>query len=304
MASSRNLVVRVQFLKVVNSYNIQTKELNQQEFPYFDGNITNFFTRLQSGYNLKHVKAIAFTFMGGEFSNLVGFYNFRLKCREFCEKHQIFYLFLDSNLFQPFSLISQTKTMVKEGEKVMIFLLDLPFPPSSLAFIRQKKNYRFVKQVCSTFSPFTQQWQEDMFQGLNPKKIIFLKFPTKCHGLSDLEKAQKFFKSYNPIVVDFEDGIAHTMETTVNKVLHLMDEKDDPYDVEVPCWRKFEIRYNGRTLIEAGKTETAPFQRSIVVNTVPKKSVSVSLFCIMYKLYIHITFISDVWYVFDSSRTC
>uniref|UniRef100_A0A914R5P4 Uncharacterized protein n=1 Tax=Panagrolaimus davidi TaxID=227884 RepID=A0A914R5P4_9BILA len=258
MASSRNLVLHVKFLKVVDSYNNQTKQKNHQEFPDFDGNITNFFTRLQSAYNLNHVKAIAFTFMRCEFSNFAGFYNFRLKCREFCEKYQIFYLFLDLITFQSFSLIYQTKTMVKEGEKVMVFLLDFPFPPTALSFIRQKKNYRLVKFFYSKFPPFTQQWQEDMFQDLKPKKIIFSKGSTKCHGLSDLEKAQKFFKSYDPIVVDFEDGLAHTMESIVNKVLHLMDEKDGPYDVEVPCWGEFEIRYNGRTLIEAGDTEIAP----------------------------------------------
>uniref|UniRef100_A0A914PPN8 Uncharacterized protein n=1 Tax=Panagrolaimus davidi TaxID=227884 RepID=A0A914PPN8_9BILA len=274
MASSRNLIVYVKFLNLVESYNIQTKQKNHQEFPDFDGNITNFFTRLQSRCNLKHVKAIAFTFMGDEFSNFVGLYNFRLKCREFCEKHQIFYLFIDSALFQPFSLISQTKTMVKEGEKVMIFLLDFLFPPTALSFIRQKKNYRFVKQVCSKFSPFTQQWQEDMFQGLNPKKIIFSKGPTKRHGLCNSEKALKFFKTYNTMVVDFEDGFAHTMETTVNKILHLMDEKDDPYDVEVHCWGRLEIRYNGKILIEAGETEIAPFEKSVIVKVVPKKSVS------------------------------
>uniref|UniRef100_A0A914PL03 Uncharacterized protein n=1 Tax=Panagrolaimus davidi TaxID=227884 RepID=A0A914PL03_9BILA len=274
MASSRNLIVHVQYLKLADSYNIQTKQENHQEFPFFDGNITNFFARLQSAYNLNHVKAITFTFMDCEFSNFVGFYNFRLKCREFCEKHQIFYLFLDSRLFQCVSLISQTKTMVKEGEKVMIFLLDFPCPPTALSFIRKKKNYRFVKKFFSKFPPFTQQWQEDMFQGLNPKKIIFLKFPTKCHGLSDLEKAQKFFKSYNPMVFDFKVGLAHTMDTIVNKVLHLMDKKDDPYDVEVPCCGEFEIRYNGKTLIEAGETEIAPFEKSVIVNTVPKKSVS------------------------------
>uniref|UniRef100_A0A914QK91 Uncharacterized protein n=1 Tax=Panagrolaimus davidi TaxID=227884 RepID=A0A914QK91_9BILA len=267
MASSRNLVLHVHLLAVVDSYNVQTKQKIHHEF--FDG-YTNFFDRLQSAYNLNHVKAIAFTFMDCEFSNSVEYYNIRLKCREFCEKHQIFYLFLDCNLFQCFSPISQAKTMVNEGEKVMIFFLDFLFPPTALSFIRQKKNYRFVKQVCSKFPPFTQQWQEDMFQGLNPKKIIF----AKGHGSRELEKAQKFFRSYNPIVVDLDDGLAHTMDTIVNKVLHLMDEKYDPYDVEVPCLGRLEIRYNGKTLIEAGETEIAPFEKSVIVNTVPKKSVS------------------------------
>uniref|UniRef100_A0A914PH41 Uncharacterized protein n=1 Tax=Panagrolaimus davidi TaxID=227884 RepID=A0A914PH41_9BILA len=274
MASSRNLVLHVHCLNLVESYNIETKQKNHQEFPDFDGNITNFFTRLQSRCNLKHVKAIVFTSMGGEFSNFVGFYNFRLKCREFCEKHQIFYLFLDSIFFQSFSLISQTKTMVKEGEKVMVFLLDILCPPTAFSFIRQKKNYRLVTQVCSKFPPFTQQWQEDMFQGLNPKKIIFSNGSTKRHGLCDLAKAEIFFKSYNPIVIDLDDGLAHTMDTIVNKVLHLMDEKDDPYDVKVPCWGKCEIRYNGRTLTETGETEIAPFEKSVIIKVVPKKSVS------------------------------
>uniref|UniRef100_A0A914QLC0 RING-type domain-containing protein n=1 Tax=Panagrolaimus davidi TaxID=227884 RepID=A0A914QLC0_9BILA len=274
MASSRNLVLRVHCLNLVESYNIETKQKNHQEFPDFDGNITNFFTRLRLKCDLKHVKAIAFTFVGGEFSNFVGFYTFRLKCRDFCEKHQIFCLLLNSTLFQPFSLISQTKTMVNEGEKVMVFLLDFPFPKPPLSFIRQKKNYRFINKVRSKFSLFTQQWQEDMFQGLNPKKIIFSNGSTKRRGLSDLEKAQEFFESYNPIVVDFEDGMAHIMETIVNKVLHLMDEKDDPFGVDVPCWGKFEIRYNGEILIKAGETEIAPFEKSVIVKVVPKKSVS------------------------------
>uniref|UniRef100_A0AC35ERK8 Uncharacterized protein n=1 Tax=Panagrolaimus sp. PS1159 TaxID=55785 RepID=A0AC35ERK8_9BILA len=267
MASSRNLVLHVQYLTKVDSYNIQTKQKDHQEF--FDG-YANFFDRLQSGYNLKHVKAIAFTFMDSEFYNFVEFYNIRLKCREFCEKHQIFYLFFDYDLFLSFSPISQAKTMVKEGEKVMVFLLDFPCLPPPLTFIRQNKSYRCVNTVCSKFPPFTQQWQDDMFQGLNPKKIIF----AKDHGSSELEKAQKFFKSYNPIVVDFDIEGAHTMDTIVNKVLHLMDEKDDPYDVEVPFLEKFEIRYDGKTLIEAGETEAVPFERSVIVNVVPKKSVS------------------------------
>uniref|UniRef100_A0AC35GL05 Uncharacterized protein n=1 Tax=Panagrolaimus sp. PS1159 TaxID=55785 RepID=A0AC35GL05_9BILA len=272
MASSRNLVLHVHSLTVIESFSIQTKQ--ETHIVLLDGNITNFFTHLQSGYNLKHIKAIVLTLVGDEFSKFVEFYIFRLKCREFCEKHQIFYLFINYTLFQSCSLIFQTKTMVKEDEKVMVFLLDYPFSLTTLSFIRQKKNYRLVKIFCSKFPPFTQQWQDDMFQSLNPKKIIFSKGPTKCHGLCDLEKAQKFFKSYNPVVVDFEDGLTHITETIANKVLHLMDEKDDPYDVEVPCWEKFEVRYDGKTLIKADDTEIAPFERSVIVNVFPKKSFS------------------------------
>uniref|UniRef100_A0AC35GB80 Uncharacterized protein n=1 Tax=Panagrolaimus sp. PS1159 TaxID=55785 RepID=A0AC35GB80_9BILA len=277
MASSRYLVIHVQSQHWIASYNTQTNEYKSSKaFCIYDGNGTNLFGQLQSMFNLKHIKAIAFTFIGNEFSTFNECYNFRRKCFEFCQKNQIFCSFLYTALLPASSAISITKTMVKEGEKVMVFLVDYPgMPPADIGFIRKANSYQLVSNksnVKSGYAPFTKRWEEDIFQDLKPKKIIFV----QGYGSNDLEKAQKFFKSYDSSVVTLTEVSVHYMDF-VDQVLHLTGEKVNPYHIEVTFLGRFDVRYNGKTLIEATEFDILPFEKSVIVKVISKKSIS--LYC-------------------------
>uniref|UniRef100_A0AC35FH49 Protein kinase domain-containing protein n=1 Tax=Panagrolaimus sp. PS1159 TaxID=55785 RepID=A0AC35FH49_9BILA len=172
---------------MIDSYNIKTNKYNRYEEQLnFHENDTKLFQQLQSIFNLKEVKAIAFSSVGHEFPTYNKFYQFWLKCREFCEKNHIFCLIPPRILLTSVAL-SHTKTMVQKGEKVMIFFLDMfGTPPFAVEFIRTTTSYQYIKQLTSKYPPFTQKWEKEMFDGLKPKKIILSKGP----NTSDFENHQ------------------------------------------------------------------------------------------------------------------
>uniref|UniRef100_A0AC35FS12 Uncharacterized protein n=1 Tax=Panagrolaimus sp. PS1159 TaxID=55785 RepID=A0AC35FS12_9BILA len=224
-----------------------------------------------------HIQAqtIAFAHTGFEFSNFAEHYNFFLKYREFCQNNGIFCYFPFAPITQVSGILSRTKTIVKGGEKVMAFLLDyIGCSVIGLAFIRKNNFYQSVNNGRSIYKPFTQKWQDDIFKGLKPKKMIFLHGD---NGSKHLEEAQKFFQHYNPIVFTVDEIVSHLMEPIIDKILHLMNEKINPYDIEVTSLAIFDIQLNGMSLIKVTEIDPTPFEKSIVINVDPVKSVS--MFC-------------------------
>uniref|UniRef100_A0A914PPQ9 Uncharacterized protein n=1 Tax=Panagrolaimus davidi TaxID=227884 RepID=A0A914PPQ9_9BILA len=269
MSLSRNLIIHVHNKVLIDSYNIKTNKYNRyKEQLNFHENDTKLFQQLQFIFNLKEVKAIAFSSVGFELPTYNKFYQFRLKCREFCEKNHIFCLIPAGHLSASVAL-SHTQTMVQKGEKVMIFFL-FGTRPVAVEYIRTTTSYQYIKHCTSKYPSFTQKWEKEMFDGLKPKKIILSKDPIT----SDLEKAQKYFESYSPVVFDFECTLENCMDPIVNKVLHLMGEKVDPYDIEVPCMGKFDVRMKQYSLFKVEPFDSVPCEKSAVIAVNQKKRVS------------------------------
>uniref|UniRef100_A0AC35F552 Uncharacterized protein n=1 Tax=Panagrolaimus sp. PS1159 TaxID=55785 RepID=A0AC35F552_9BILA len=268
MASSRNLIVHFQRDQMVKTFNILTNELKLGTL-IFDENSPYYFVQLQSMCNLKHVKAFLFNADDFHFSNFAEYYDFCLKCREFCEKHQIFYFFTFLPFITSANALKQTKTMVKQGEKVMLFLMDRSgIPAAGFTFIRKSNSYQMVSQWPSP--PLIQQMEEYILGQLKPEKVIVL----KRFGSKKLKESQKFFKNYNYTVITMAELMAHYMDPVVDKVLHLTGEKINPYNIEVPCLGVFEVNIDGECLIKSEQYDTAPFEKFIVVDVHPTKVVS------------------------------
>uniref|UniRef100_A0AC34FG85 Uncharacterized protein n=1 Tax=Panagrolaimus sp. ES5 TaxID=591445 RepID=A0AC34FG85_9BILA len=266
MSSTRDLIVHVLGYEFVSSYNLKTRQYQprlSQDPPELQNikNYSQLFTQLQSIFDLKQVKVIVFSIKCTEFPNAAESYRYRVECRDFCQKFGIMYYIPFEHHFFTSSMISLTKTMVEEDEKIAIFLMDY----GGLVLIRKRNSFQVTT--------LTQEWQKSLIEdGL--QKIIFVQYPDSPAVSKDLEKAKPYFKYFNQTVINYMEVVDHSLEVAVNKVLHLMGKKIDPYYIKDQCFGKYLVAMGGKNLIKAEWLKALPFKKSAIVMVNQKERIS------------------------------
>uniref|UniRef100_A0AC35GQW6 Uncharacterized protein n=1 Tax=Panagrolaimus sp. PS1159 TaxID=55785 RepID=A0AC35GQW6_9BILA len=163
---------------------------------------------------------------------------FRLKCKEFCENHGIFYFVGNDIHLNALAAILKTHTMVKEGEEVLIVMskfMDLVF---TVKLIREHGHYRYIGRRMF----FTLMQLQIIFWDYEPKKLIILHYTVASEEAKN--EINKFLKEYNPILFHQSFNYELEKEGLTEKVFHLTGERKSVYDVGVSCSQALTITIN------------------------------------------------------------
>uniref|UniRef100_A0AC34FEU7 Uncharacterized protein n=1 Tax=Panagrolaimus sp. ES5 TaxID=591445 RepID=A0AC34FEU7_9BILA len=268
--SRRNLIIDVVgdiFESTINSVNVYTGQVKDYNFSWKE--TAKFFDEIRSRFDLTQVKAIVIRAMEYEVMTFKQSNEFRLKCKEFCEQNGIFFFVGNDIHLNAIAAVTKTHLMVKEGENVMIVMskvLDLVFV---VKLVREKGYYRYIGSQM-LYSPMM---LSTVFWDFEPKKIIILH---SAHADDSAKKEiNKMLKDRKPIVLHQGKEDEFEREAVITKVLHLMGERNNQYDVGVACTQAwFEIRLDEKCLISIIPNEVLPMERSIVIDVIPAKTVS------------------------------
>uniref|UniRef100_A0AC34GTB9 Uncharacterized protein n=1 Tax=Panagrolaimus sp. ES5 TaxID=591445 RepID=A0AC34GTB9_9BILA len=286
--SNRDLIILVKnnvkdvLITSISIQNYQSKE--EETIPCNPQNKTGclkLFSQLQSMLNLNQVKAIVF-YQFDELSTikLSETYEFRLKCREFCEKNEIFCYFLNPIHWKAFGAIAETETMVKEGETVMVLFSKIEFfgIPSAFKMIREKDGYRILEIVTTNSTIFGIGWKNQFIGDFKPKRIILLMEKWIHDYRAYVDQLNNYFKNICSDVVD--TGIEEEKlfkNAIINNVLHLMDEKISPYNVGNVSFCRYGVNIGETCLIKFNIFDALPIEESVVIDVNPEKSVTLQM---------------------------
>uniref|UniRef100_A0AC34GK62 Uncharacterized protein n=1 Tax=Panagrolaimus sp. ES5 TaxID=591445 RepID=A0AC34GK62_9BILA len=199
MASKRNLILQVQVGSYLAVFVVDSQTCKKVKQEFIETNFLKhpntviLFKNIGNIVNFKEVKAILLDCK--DFTSFESGYKFRQEFAEFCKKHQIFFLYIPSSLvFEAFAAILHTKTMVKEGEEVLVIFNFVPLLPDGVSFIREKNCYRKLDTHRSLKQMLTPQWKKEFMAACKPMKVVILQlWDTNGDGF------KKCFKEYNPI---------------------------------------------------------------------------------------------------------
>uniref|UniRef100_A0AC34G6Z3 Uncharacterized protein n=1 Tax=Panagrolaimus sp. ES5 TaxID=591445 RepID=A0AC34G6Z3_9BILA len=216
--NQRNLIVGVnaatKFLFIFTK-NIHTGQSEQKVLEY--ESIENFFEHISAISNMNQIKAIIFCTFEIAFMSCTEAYNFRLKCREFCQKNGIFCYLCGHNELTAFTALSNTKTMVNEGEEVMVVYSTIGGAVMIYFLIREKHYCRIFDIHVSMFPKIL---QENFMHNCKPKKVVVMidQFMNPA-----IENTKDLFKKYNPSLLihnTYQETLKN--EASIEKLLHLM----------------------------------------------------------------------------------
>uniref|UniRef100_A0A914PKH3 Uncharacterized protein n=1 Tax=Panagrolaimus davidi TaxID=227884 RepID=A0A914PKH3_9BILA len=268
-SSPRHLILDIHgdfFNPFVDSINISTGQVKNFQIEWKETDV--FLGTIESSFDLTQVKAIVIRAMEYEVMTFQQSYAFRLKCKEFCEKHGIFYFVGNDIHLNALAAIIKTHTMVKEGEEVLIVMskfMDLVF---TVRLIREHDHYRYI----GSRMLFTPMQLQIIFCDCKPEKVIIL------HNTEASEETKneinEFLKEYNPILLHqgFNDELEK--EGLIEKVFHLTGERKSVYDVGVSCSQAwFDVRLDKKCLINVIPNEVLPFEKTITINVDHAKTI-------------------------------
>uniref|UniRef100_A0AC34FZ35 Uncharacterized protein n=1 Tax=Panagrolaimus sp. ES5 TaxID=591445 RepID=A0AC34FZ35_9BILA len=278
---SRNFIVEVRDMlfnlnTCIRIHNINTRKMLKKDLNYslIIKEQDKFFSSLPSMVLLKRVKALVFYLF--EFDDILPSKSlaFRLRCVKFCKENGIFCFFTDEILLCPLAAVLHTKTIVSEGEGIMVIR---PMGHGTNAFmatklIREKDRYYILDCVPHV----TVEEFRDCFMGeFEPKKVFIYAEPSLRDSPDNiLFQLKNFFKKYDPVLLGQDKDKLYT-DAMITKVLHLLSEKISPYDVATPYDDIFDIRLDNRkTLFKAERFTILPYQKSVAVEVGAAKSVS------------------------------
>uniref|UniRef100_A0A914Z5U5 Uncharacterized protein n=1 Tax=Panagrolaimus superbus TaxID=310955 RepID=A0A914Z5U5_9BILA len=274
MESTRNLILQVQVGSYLAVFGIdsQTCKKTKHEFIYTnflkEPDTVKLFENIGNIVSFKQVKAILLDCK--EFSSFEIAYKFRQEFYEFCKKHGIFYLYIPSSIvFEAFAAIFHTKTMVKEGEEVLVIFNFIPMFPDGLSFIREKNGYRKLDGHKSTRQMLTQPWKREFMGNCKPQKVVVLQLWD-----TDADGFKKCFKEYHPIVITQDDDCSINHVGVVAKALHYMDEYPNEYDTVLQSEVNMHVCVGYKNIIKVTKETVLPFKESVIVEVNPTKTIS------------------------------
>uniref|UniRef100_A0A914Y572 Uncharacterized protein n=1 Tax=Panagrolaimus superbus TaxID=310955 RepID=A0A914Y572_9BILA len=258
----------------IRIHNINTGKMLKKELNYslIIKEQEKFFSSLPSLIQLHRVKAFVFHLF--EFDDILPSksYAFRLRCVEFCKENGIFCFFTDEVLLCPLAAILHTKTIVDEGQGILVIR---PMGHGTNAFmatklIREKDRYYILD--CAPH--ITVEEYRDIFMDDFVPKKVFIFNETRVRESPDniLFKLKNYFNDAIFLSDDKEKLYTDAMFT---KVLHLLGEKISPYDIAVAYVDIFDIRLDSRkTLFKVERFSILPYEKSVVIDTSAAKSVS------------------------------
>jgi hypothetical protein len=229
-SSPRHLILDIHgdfYNPSVDSINVSTGQVKNFQIEWKETDV--FLGTIESNFDLTQVKAIVIRAMEYEVMTFKQSYAFRLKCKEFCEKHGIFYFVGNDIHLNALAAILKTHTMVKEGEEVLIVMskfMDLVF---TVKLIREHGHYRYIGRRMF----FTLMQLQIIFWDYEPKKLIILHYTVASEEAKN--EINKFLKEYNPILFHQSFNYELEKEGLTEKVFHLTGERKSVYDVGVSC---------------------------------------------------------------------
>uniref|UniRef100_A0AC34FM17 Ku domain-containing protein n=1 Tax=Panagrolaimus sp. ES5 TaxID=591445 RepID=A0AC34FM17_9BILA len=281
MASQqRNLIVLVDY---EDDIVIIDPEKDTREKVYIreihDGKITNaneFCDLLESFLPLERVKAILFIIISTNFQRFNDAQEFRLTCQKFCQKNEIFFVSVPFTCLEAIYAVSQSQTLVNEGEQVLITFSMVPGFPHGFTLLREKDRYRFLKYNRSNKFMFSDEWKKEYFDVFNPKKYILVHQIPNNNRQGEIEMYDDFFEELNAATITQGPDFNLLSKAAAEKVLHLMDEKISKYDVAPPCLNEFFIYIGKDTVMEALLfDDPLPFEKSVIVDVDASKKLLV-----------------------------
>uniref|UniRef100_A0A914QGE1 Uncharacterized protein n=1 Tax=Panagrolaimus davidi TaxID=227884 RepID=A0A914QGE1_9BILA len=148
MSLNRHLIIYVYCnsdLCQVTSYNLYNSEIKGHRMSSKVSDL-RFFDEIQASFNLNNIRAFALNVDCDEFSSFAEYYKLLIRCRDFCQKYGVFFYLSNSILLDVVSAVTQTKTMIKEGEKISIILLiSADNEPYYVTLIREKNSYKIFE---------------------------------------------------------------------------------------------------------------------------------------------------------------
>uniref|UniRef100_A0A914Q7H6 Uncharacterized protein n=1 Tax=Panagrolaimus davidi TaxID=227884 RepID=A0A914Q7H6_9BILA len=217
--------------------------------------------------------------MDSQFSSFKEAYNFRLKCKEFCETNEIFYFSTVYTSIQSLIATTFTKTLVIEDDEIFaIFPSEKKKAIRAEKLIRKNGQYQIVEIIDIFDVSFDKKFKEKILKNSNPKKVIFIRMNPDVLDSYFFNKCKEMFEKDFSIEIPTKTGFEYSRDAYVIKVLHLMNEMINPYNVTIHCQNKFIVICDGIPLITVKDRPVLPFEESVIIDFDSNKIVSVSFF--------------------------
>uniref|UniRef100_A0AC34G347 Uncharacterized protein n=1 Tax=Panagrolaimus sp. ES5 TaxID=591445 RepID=A0AC34G347_9BILA len=271
-SKTRDLIALVDYqdgITVVNTTNGEQATLDMEEV--YGGEISSakeLCAVLEQVMRLDRIKAILFIVVSTNFRTFNESNQFRLLCREFCQKHDIFFVSVPFTTLEAIFATSETQTMVTEGEQVLIAFSIMPGHPSGITLLREKNRYRILKYNRSQYFMFTDEWKEEFLGMYDHKKFVLVHNSTDDEDRKEeIAMYEDFFEEYNAASLTQGPERELLSKAVVEKVLHLMGEKISPYDVAPPCLNEFFVNIGTKSIMEALiYADALPLEKSVIVD--------------------------------------
>uniref|UniRef100_A0A914YDQ2 Uncharacterized protein n=1 Tax=Panagrolaimus superbus TaxID=310955 RepID=A0A914YDQ2_9BILA len=281
MASNkRDLIALVDHedgITCINTADGEQATLNMEEV--YEGKISNakeLCETLGKVLRFDRIKAILFVVVSTNFRTFKESNQFRLECREFCQKNDIFFVSVPFTTLEAIFATSETQTMVNEGEQVMVAFSIIPGHPSGITLLRNKDCYQILKYNRSRYFMFTDDWKDEFFGVYDPKKVVLVHNSTEDeYRKEEIAMYEDFFEEYNAASLTQGPERELLSKAVVQKVLHLMGEKINQYDVAPPCLNEFFVSIGEKSVMEALiYADPLPFEKNVIVDVDATKTIS------------------------------
>uniref|UniRef100_A0AC35EV83 Uncharacterized protein n=1 Tax=Panagrolaimus sp. PS1159 TaxID=55785 RepID=A0AC35EV83_9BILA len=250
MASNedRNLIVEVEDLSsIIRIINLKNDSVSTRKFEIsFAKKEENFFSLLPSMVPFNQIKALVFNLIKTKPLPPKENYEFRQRCIKLCQKHGFHCFFIGQLFISSWAAISSTKTMVNEGENILIIRPKGVGPDfMAIKLVRKKTYYEIIDA--------------------RPKESA--EGYLNCY-MKDFEPKKK----YSPISFIYKQKDLYPAAITT-KVLQILDKKIPEYDVTIPSLHTYNIQIGSKSLFKVEGFQALPFEKSVIVDSGNAKNV-------------------------------
>uniref|UniRef100_A0AC35ESW2 Uncharacterized protein n=1 Tax=Panagrolaimus sp. PS1159 TaxID=55785 RepID=A0AC35ESW2_9BILA len=281
MSTTRNLIIRVQFLpeppEAVKKedttlaqvccvlINTSTYESSNFKIPCnanIGDEVAEFLKMFPNLILPSDIKAIIFITAGNEFNSFITGYIFRLKLRKYCKEHGIFYSVSTFDALYMSDALCKTGTTVKEGEEVMFIRSKNDKTVEATVIEHDINCFRHVQTLEPVEYECTSEWKTKFLRAFKPKKVIL--FQASKSSMRYVSEMKQLFKNESP--VEYFNDISDELldQLAVSKVMQDMGEKINPNYVQIGLNNYF-VNYNKEMWINIPLGSYLPVEEIVII---------------------------------------
>uniref|UniRef100_A0A914P5P1 Uncharacterized protein n=1 Tax=Panagrolaimus davidi TaxID=227884 RepID=A0A914P5P1_9BILA len=292
MSTTRNLIVRVQFLseppEAVKKeditlaevccvlINTSTNESSNFKIPCnanIGDEVAEFLKMFPNLIPPSDIKAIIFITAGNEFNSFITGYIFRLKLRKYCKEHGIFYSVSTFDALYMSDALCKTGTTVKEVEEVMFIRSKKDKTVDAVIIKRDINCFRHVQTLDPVEYECTSEWKTKFVGAFKLKKVIL--FQASKFVMFYVSGMKQLFKNESPVEYFNNTSDELLDQLAVSKVMHDMGEKINPNYVQIGLNNYFVI-YNKEMWINIPLGSDLPVEEIVVIPVIDTAIVGIS----------------------------
>uniref|UniRef100_A0AC34FM97 Uncharacterized protein n=1 Tax=Panagrolaimus sp. ES5 TaxID=591445 RepID=A0AC34FM97_9BILA len=232
---------------------------------------SKFFQELSTLFPLKRIKAFVMVLMDFTNPSIQLQTAFKKRCQDICKQNGIFFyspLFASASLF---CALLSTKTLINEGEYVIIINSDVGRTHRNVVK-RIDGKYRLQEAGIIDVPVNRKGLKERIFGSHKSSKVILMTiFPN--HVTQNSDELNRFVSLKSALKgCNFEVMkkcfLENMLEVATNLYQHLADEKKSDFYVTPCCYEMIGANYNKKWIIKADGTTELPFEGTAVIDIV------------------------------------